>query len=84
MALASDKKGELWIGMRDGLALANTNNGAITASVYNLPNRSVINLLLHNQQVWIGTEDGLAKINAKLKKTEIPNANATLVYKLSK
>jgi ligand-binding sensor domain-containing protein len=81
VALASDKNGELWIGMRDGLVLANTYNGAITASIYNLPSSSVINLLLHNQQVWIGTEEGLGKINAKLKKSEIPNATATVVYK---
>ena len=81
VALASDKKGELWIGMRDGLVLANTDNGAITASIYNLPSSSIINLLVRDQQVWIGTESGLGKINTKLKKTDIPSANATVVYK---
>ena len=34
------------------LVLANTNNGAITSSIYNLPSSSVINLLVHNQQLW--------------------------------
>ena len=81
MALASDKKGELWSGLRDGLVLANTDNGAITASIYNLPSSSIINLLVRDQQVWIGTESGLGKINTKLKKTDIPIANATVVYK---
>jgi ligand-binding sensor domain-containing protein len=66
--------------MRDGLVLANTYNGAITSSIYNLPSSSVINLLVYNQQIWIGTEDGLGKINTQLKKSEIPNANATVVY----
>ena len=84
VALASHKNGELWIGMRDGLVLANTYNGAITSSIYNLPSSSVINLLVHNQQIWIGTEDGLGKINTQLKKSEIPSANATVVYTTQK
>ena len=70
--------------MSDGLVLANTDNGAITASVYNLPNRAITNLLLRDRQVWIGTEGGLGKINAKLKKSEIPNATASFVYSLNK
>jgi ligand-binding sensor domain-containing protein len=84
VALASDKNGELWIGMRDGVVLANTYNGTITASVYNLPNSAIVNLLIRDRLVWIGTEGGLAKINAKLKKSDIPNASATTVYKIKK
>jgi ligand-binding sensor domain-containing protein len=84
VALASDKTGELWIGMRDGLVLANTYNGEITSSISNLPHSSVVNLLISEHQLWIGTMGGLGKINAKLKKSEIPNATATVIYTIQK
>jgi hypothetical protein len=67
--------------MSDGLVVANTYNGTITASIYSLPSNGVTNLLFHNQKIWIGTEYGLAKIDANLKKSETPlNTNATFVY----
>ena len=82
VALGSSSTGRLWIGMRDGLVVADTYNGKITSSISNLPSSSVINLLVSDRQVWIGTEGGLGKINTNLKKSEIPNANATVVYKI--